>query len=235
MGPSSARDASPTRNTAASRSSAARSSTPTTPPGISRSRSTRGTNGTPISARAAVKKPGLSTASAAEEDSRAETNLLMDDLKEQLRKAEVAAEEARRHGDALQARLEDATREQSKQEERIHEDEERIEELENAKRELTKQKRELEAIYEAEHAAVMKDREASISREEELQTIVQRLKDSLSQKESLRPPGAADQSLSRNSESPLCRTMTTAMAMATTENDTDICCSKFYKFRITNA
>jgi hypothetical protein len=122
----------------------------------------------------------------------------MDDLKERLQMAEIAAEEFKRHNEALQSRLDDAVKEQSKQEEKMHEDEEHIEELENEKRELIKQKRELETIYEAERAAVMKDNEVTHAREEELQSIIQRLKDSLSQKDSLRTTTNDDVGISRN-------------------------------------
>lgn len=162
----------------------------------------RTANGNPISARAAVKKPSMSTSSTTfdptEENSRGETTQLMDDLKERLQRAEIAAEEFKRHNEALQSRLDDVVKEQSKQEEKMHEDEEHIEELENEKRELLKQKRELETIYEAERAAVMKDSEATHAREEDLQSIIQRLKDSLSQKDSLRTPNNEDVAISRN-------------------------------------
>jgi hypothetical protein len=167
----------------------------------SRTRSVHSPNGNPISARAAVKKPLLSnTTTLSDPDARAETSQLMDDLRDRLQKAELAAEEMKRHNEALQLRLEEASKEQAKQEEKMHEDDERIEELENAKREILKQKRELETIFEAERAAVMKDKEATSSREEELQNIIQRLKDSLSQRDSLKPGSSDDVSISRNSK-----------------------------------
>jgi chromosome segregation ATPase len=162
-------------------------------------------NGTPISARSAVKKPSVSHSSSfridpVDQDSRAESASLMDSLRERLQLAETAADEARRQNEALQARLDDRNEEQAKHEERMHEDEERIEELKNAKRELLKQKRELEAINEAERAAVMKDRDATGAREEELQAIIQRLKDSLAQKDSNRAGAGAESDVSRNGE-----------------------------------
>ena len=162
----------------------------------SRTRSIQSANGNPISARAAVKKPNISH--SASDPFLAETSQLMEDLRERLQKAELTAEEVKRHNEALQSRLDDTSKEQAKQEEKMHEDEERIEELENAKRELLKQKREFETIFEAERAAVMKDKEATTSREEELQNIIQRLKDSLSQKDSLKPGSNDDLSTSRN-------------------------------------
>jgi hypothetical protein len=135
---------------------------------------------------------------------RAESSQLMDELREQLTKAETSADDLRRHNEALQLRLDDARKEQAKQEEKMHEDDERIEELENAKRELLKQKRELETIFEAERAAVMKDKEATAAREEELQNVIQRLKDSLSQRDSLKPGSSDEFSASRNCKPHYC-------------------------------
>jgi chromosome segregation ATPase len=181
---------------------AAANSSAATSVGHQRSRSLRNAAGNPISARAAVKKPNVSSTSLRsdqeDDDSRAEAASVMSDLKEQLQQAEQATLDAKRQNEALQARLDDATKEQSKLEEKVHEDEERAEELENEKRDLLKQKRELETIYEAERAAVMKDKEVTNAREEELQSIIQRLKDSLSQKESSRGLSGNDSDFSRN-------------------------------------
>jgi hypothetical protein len=167
------------------------------PAAPSRTRSIKSPNGNPISARAAVRKPNMS-ASLSDSATRTEATQLMGDLRERLQKSELALEEMKRHNESLQIRLDDTGKEQAKQEEKMHEDEERIEDLENAKRELLKQKRELETIFEAERAAVMKDKEATTAREEELQTVIQRLKDSLSQKDSLKPGNSDELSVSRN-------------------------------------
>jgi chromosome segregation ATPase len=136
---------------------------------------------------------------SSEASSRPESTQLMGDLRERLQKAEQSVGELKRHNESLSIRLEDASKEQAKQEEKMHEDEERIEDLENAKRELLKQKRELETIFEAERAAIIKDKETSAAREEELQNVIQRLKDSLSQKDFLKPGGNDDSNISRNS------------------------------------
>jgi len=114
----------------------------------------------------------------------------------QLQRTEEASSEYEKQIQMLQSRLDDAVKEQGKLEERLHEEEERVEGLENDKRESIRQKRELEAIYEAERAAVIKDKDATHAREEELQHIIQRLKDSLAQKES-RPGLGDDGRLSR--------------------------------------
>ena len=139
------------------------------------------------------------SAPASEESGRPETIQLIDDLRANLQKAELTVDELKRHNESLSIRLDDAGKEQAKQEEKMHEDEERIEDLENAKRELLKQKRELETIFEAERAAVMKDKESTAAREEELQNVIQRLKDSLSQKDFLKPGSNEESGISRNS------------------------------------
>ncbi|KAF1988792.1 hypothetical protein K402DRAFT_461715 [Aulographum hederae CBS 113979] len=161
---------------------------PSTPNGMSKTRPPR-TTGTPLSARAAVKKPSSTLANstgsldAADEDARAETAALMEDLKERLQRAENASEEYQKQVQVLHTKLEEAIKEQQKLEERLHEEEERGMELANDKREALRQQRELENINEAERLAVMKEKEATHAREEEFHEIIARLKDSLSRKD----------------------------------------------------
>lgn len=127
----------------------------------------------------------------------------MEEMRERLEKVEQSSEEYRKNAEVLQSRLDDALKEQGKLEDKLHEEEERIEGLENDKKEALRQRRELEAIYEADRVASMKEKEATQVREEELQGIIQRLKESLSQKQS-RPmsmvAGGEDGRLSRTSK-----------------------------------
>jgi chromosome segregation ATPase len=123
-----------------------------------------------------------SAASDAEDDARAETVALLDDLKERLGNTETLSEQFQKQAQVLQSRLDEALQEQGKLEDRLHENEERLETLENDKRDALRQKREMEAIYEAERSSMTKEREEMSNREEEMQTIIQRLKDSLSQR-----------------------------------------------------
>jgi chromosome segregation ATPase len=178
--------------------SSARASTPST--GVTRSNSVRtSVNGTPISARAAVKKPTVVAGAKAvkDEEARTSASALIEDLKARLQKAEETSEEYRKQVEVLQLRLDDALKEQGKLEERLHEEEERIEGLDNEKRESVRQRQDLERIYEAERAAVIKDKEASQAREEELQEIIQRLKDCLTERDTLRPGLGEDGRVSR--------------------------------------
>jgi chromosome segregation ATPase len=89
------------------------------------------------------------------------------------------SEQFQKQAQVLQSRLDEALQEQGKLEDRLHESEERLETLENEKRDALRQKREMEAIYEAERSSMTKEREDMSNREEEMQTIIQRLKDSL--------------------------------------------------------
>ncbi|RKF61932.1 putative m serotype protein [Erysiphe neolycopersici] len=148
-----------------------------------RSRSLRGS--TPASSRASFPRQGTGTAksyqitanSEADDESKFVNAELTDDLKERLRKSEELAIESQKQIQALQLRLEETLKEKSNLEEKVHENEERIEILENEKREAIRSKRELEAIYEAEKVSVNKEREEASNRQQEMQTIIQRLKD----------------------------------------------------------
>ncbi len=143
-----------------------------------------------MSARGAMQRPGagasnLSNSSAtsdADDDARAETVALLDDLKERLRKTETMSEQFQKQAQVLQSRLDEELLEQAKLEDKLHENEERLETLENEKRDALRQKREMESIYEAERSSMTKEREEMSNREEEMQTIIQRLKDSLNQR-----------------------------------------------------
>lgn len=139
-----------------------------------------------MSARAAATHRATSSLSISSKigdaDARAETVLLIEDLKERLQKADAASEQHRKRAEVLQTRLDDALKEQAKLEERVHESEEQIEALRNEKREAARQMREMEAIYEAERSSMMKEKEEMANREEEMQAVINRLKETLNQR-----------------------------------------------------
>lgn len=116
-----------------------------------------------------------------EESARAEKLAMLDDLKERLARAETSSEEYRKQAEVLQARFDEVTKDQVKYEEKCHELEEQSEALNNEKREATRKIREMEAIYEAERSAMVKEKEDMANREEDLQMVIARLKDSLNQ------------------------------------------------------
>lgn len=130
-----------------------------------------------------------STTSDADDDVRAETVAVLDDLKERLRKTEAMSEQYQKQTQVLQSRLDEALQEQGKLEDRLHESDERLEALENEKRDALRQRREMESIYEAERSSMTKEREENSNREEEMQTIIQRLKDSLNSRSNVDEEG----------------------------------------------
>ena len=129
-------------------------------------------------------------------DAKAEAAAVIDDLRERLQKAEFAAEEAQKQHAVTQARLDDTSKEHNSIEESMHEQEERLEQLEIEKKESIRQRREFEAIYEAERAQSMKEKEELQVREEELRDTIQRLKETMAQKE-MRGEDERRQSISR--------------------------------------
>ncbi|KAI9683707.1 MAG: hypothetical protein M1829_005013 [Trizodia sp. TS-e1964] len=176
---------------------------------ITRSRSTRNTPGAPVSARAAAKRPGAGNTSLSsteistptdtdDEDIRGERTAARDELRSRLDKAETMSEEYQRQIQMLQQRLNDALAENSSSEERSHEREEKIMVLENDRKDLLRQRREMENIYEAERAAMVHEKEQSESREQELKSMIHRLKEALAQRDEEGRP-----SKSSNASSPI--------------------------------
>ncbi|KAJ6062304.1 uncharacterized protein N7446_006424 [Penicillium canescens] len=159
--------------------------------GLNRSPSLRGS--TPVSARAAARKPGRSNLSMSnvprvsndpsEEEARAQNAALIEDLRSQLQKAETASEQYQKQLGVLQMRLDEAISEQSKLEDQAHERDSRIEVLNNEIRDQGRQIRDLEQNHESERNAMLQEKEQQTSREEEMQATIQRLKDSVAQKD----------------------------------------------------
>lgn len=129
-------------------------------------------------------------------DAKAETAAVIDDLRERLQKSETSLDESQKQTAVLQARLDEANKEHNTLEESVHEHQERLEELENEKKESVRARRELEAIYEAERAQAMKDKDESHGREDDLRETIQRLKETIAQKD-LRGEDERRQSISR--------------------------------------
>jgi chromosome segregation ATPase len=117
-----------------------------------------------------------------EESLRAENIAALDDLKARLERAETASQQYQRQAEVLQSRLDETLAEHAKLEEKVHESEEGLETLRNERREAVRQIREMENIYEAERSAMNKEKDDMANREEEMQAVIQRLKDSLAQR-----------------------------------------------------
>ena len=162
--------------------------------------------GSPLSARAAVKTRPMSN-----DETELENAALLEDLRSRLAKsesaAEAAAEEFAKQIKALQARLDEAQTDYAQIEDQLHSKDEAIEAFEMQIKDLTRSKRDQENIYEAEvgappslhpppppmhwltvalapqRIAAQQEKEELLEREEELNTIIQRLKDTLSQRQ----------------------------------------------------
>ncbi|RMY98456.1 hypothetical protein D0860_08508 [Hortaea werneckii] len=153
--------------------------------GVNRTRSVR--NGAPVSARAAARGKPQQAAPAendtAMEDMKADMQVKLDELQEKLQSAEQTYSDSQKQATLLQHKLDEAHKTQSVLEEQVHEHTERVEELENEKRESLRARRELESIYESERAQTMKEREERKEKEEEMQASMQRMKETLAQRE----------------------------------------------------
>ena len=134
-------------------------------------------------------RPGSSNAQKSgsdeitDDEARAENIAILDELKEQVRKAESAKEDLQRHLDLLQARYDESQQSQSRLEDQFHEREVRVEELETEKVQAARQLRDMETLYESERGALFKEKEEQAQREDALEDTVRRLKENLIQKE----------------------------------------------------
>ena len=120
---------------------------------------------------------------ASDDDARAERISLMDELRSRVQKAETASEEYQRQLNLLQARLDESQQEQGKLEEQLHQSNLNIEELEGDRALSARQKREMQEMYETERTSMLKERAEQKTREDELLSANQRLKENLAQRE----------------------------------------------------
>lgn len=107
----------------------------------------------------------------------------MDELRSRVQKAETASEEYQRQLILLQARLDESQQEQGKLEDRLHQSNTSIEELESDRALSARQRREMQDLYETERTSMLKDRAEQKTKEDELLSANQRLKEILAQRE----------------------------------------------------
>lgn len=117
------------------------------------------------------------------DDARAANAAAIDDLKEQVQKAESVSDQYQKQLGVLQLRLDEAVHEQGRLEEQAHEKDTTLNTMREEVRELQRQLRDLEQAHETERAAMLADKEAQGQREEELQSTIQRLKETIAQKD----------------------------------------------------
>lgn len=118
-----------------------------------------------------------------DDEARAENIALLEELRARVQKAETASEEYQKQLNLMQARLEESQQAHGQLEDQLHEKNLREEELETEKSQAARQKREVEMIYESERTAILKEKAEQTVREDEMKGTIQRLKESLSQRE----------------------------------------------------
>ena len=118
-----------------------------------------------------------------EEDAKAEHVSLLEELKSRVQRAETASEEYQRQLNLLQARLDESQHEHGQLEERLHESHTRIENLERDQTAAARDKRESEEFFKIERNTLLQDKAEKDAKITELQTVNQRLKESLALRE----------------------------------------------------
>ena len=166
--------------------------------GVAKTPNVKSPSGVARPNRASVRRPGsivgsngLSSALASfvaddeakKDDARIENAALIDNLKKSLRNAEMVSEDYHNQLSVLQRKMDDLMSDHAKLEEQMHESTEKIEDLEARKREDSRQVREMANLYESERMAMLRDREEASSRETELKTTIQRLKETMAGRE----------------------------------------------------
>lgn len=147
---------------------------------------------TPLSARAAARRPGAGNRSSVlgmermaevDEDARAQSAALVQDLKQQLEKTMEASDSYKKQADILQLKLDEITKEHSILEEQTHEHDSKVLALQDELMDLRKHRRDTDKAFEAERAQMLNERERQAHREEELQSVITRLNETIRQKE----------------------------------------------------
>lgn len=119
----------------------------------------------------------------ANEEKKAESERLLDELREQVRRAESASEEYQRELRVLKSRFDEITGDQIKLEDTITTKNEKIETLESGHKEVEKRIKTLEMTSQEERQAFDRERDVSVAKEDENLATIQRLKGMLMVKE----------------------------------------------------
>jgi hypothetical protein len=147
-----------------------------------------------MSARAAARKPAArsnssiggtlkSTDSNYDDDSKAQHAQLVEELRQQVQKAEKASEQYQKELEILQMRLDEVVGERNVLEDHISQKDTEAEAVHAETKDIMRQKKELEQAHNAEKAVMLKERENQTTKERELQGVIQRLNETIRQKE----------------------------------------------------
>lgn len=124
-----------------------------------------------------------STDTSYDDDSRAEHARLVEDLRQQVQKAELASEQYQKELEILQIRLHEAVGERNILEDQISQKDIEAEAVHVETKDIMRQKKELEQNHYAEKTMMLKEREERVKKELELQGIIQRLNETIRQRE----------------------------------------------------
>lgn len=156
----------------------ARTMSPTSPAtaqGLARNPSLRGR---PV--RKAFPRSGISAEDEMDETESKNFNAqLIAELQEQVERAEQASEQYRRQLDIIQQRLDEATDQQTAAEERDFAARTQIDKLLAEVKDSARQRRDMEYTFESERNMMIQEKERSTAREVELQSVVNRLTETL--------------------------------------------------------
>ena len=139
-----------------------------------------------MSAKGAAKRPNPNQSRDANgeiEEAKAETAAVIEDLKRRLQESETKNEEQSKQAFVLQSRLDEALTEQGRLEEKTNESLETVEVLRKDNQESARRIRNLQNAYENDKIASMREREEAANKEEELNSAVLRLRESLAQRD----------------------------------------------------
>lgn len=114
-----------------------------------------------------------------EPESKSYNNQLIADLKEQVERAEQASEHYRKQLEILQQRLDDSTDQQTAAEERDFSARTQIDKLAAEVKDSVRQRRDMEFMFESERNMLIQEKDRSVAREVELQSVVNRLTETL--------------------------------------------------------
>jgi hypothetical protein len=117
-----------------------------------------------------------------DDEAKASNAQLIAELKEQVQKAEQASEQYHKQLEILQARFDEISGDTTAAEERAQQHQSTIVELQSMLKDSTRQKRESEQDHEVEKTLLLQERDRRVSKEEELQSVIQRLNETIRQK-----------------------------------------------------
>ena len=118
-----------------------------------------------------------------QEVARAANADLIAQLRDQVKRAEEASSRYRQQIDVLQRRLDEIIEEQTAAEEREYQRQSQVDSLMAEMKDLGRQNRDIQQSHATEVNALMNDRETQAAREAELQTVIQRLNETLRSRE----------------------------------------------------